>query len=82
MLFSPVFGIISVSGLFFTGASSYEISSEIWLDSCLPHPRAYACSPNLTDFSLAIGCPALRQFPTFAQRLLWHRWLIFELLKR
>ena len=52
MLFSLAFVHVSATSPRFTGASSYKISSNIWLNFYLPHPRAYACSTSLTDFSV------------------------------
>ena len=63
-----------------TCASSYFFSSRHPFDPFSLHPRAYAQTPSLTDFSVGQGASkALRQFPTFAQRPLWHRWPIFGL---
>ena len=53
------------------GASSYCFGSKHLSDPGSPHPRAYAQTAPLTDFFSRHGASkALRQFPTFAQRLL------------
>ena len=80
-LFSPVSWHKSACGPAKSGGICYSFSSEHLFDPCSLHPRAYAREP-LRQLIFQFGrrsSKALRQFPTFAQRLLWHRWPIFGL---